>query len=262
MPAIVAPSAVAIHTPPPAATKPTDLGGTVAAEVISPFAAGAPLPFKKGRAAIADAPAGPANPPARHVDRGTMSFASPIVKDAIPFAAGAEPRAPLPPTGPMPPLQAPPRGNIDLGGTVSADMLSPIELGAKLPFREASGPAARPPSPTSSGLKDLPFRSATPEPARPAAPAPTAAAAPPAPASPASQRAARFTLEQFASLSAEIAVAPAAVAQVRGRYHLDEASHRAEAEEWGRRFAADKELFARYGALFQSYRDWLARGAR
>lgn len=72
----------------------------------------------------------------------------------------------------------------------------------------------------------------------------------------------RFTLEQFTSLSAEIAVAPASVAQVRGRYGLDEASHRAEAEEWGRRFAADKELFARYSALFQSYRDWLARSTR
>jgi hypothetical protein len=236
-----------VSAPPPVAAKPTDLGGTVAAEVISPFAAGAPLPFKVGRAAIADAPP---KPPARHVDRGTMTFASPIAKDAIPFAAGAA----LPPTAPMSPLPAQPKVNMDLGGTVPADVLSPIELGAKLPFREVSGSGSRPPPSPAAGLKNLPFRSA--------APAPTASAAPPAPAAPATPRATRFTLEQFASLSAEIAVAPSAVAHVRGRYGLDEASHRAEAEEWGRRFAVDKELFARYGSLFQSYRDWLARSGR
>jgi hypothetical protein len=244
-PSFVAPSSVVIHTPPPAAARPTDLNGTVAADVISPFAMGAPLPFQKGRAAIADAPPGPAKPPAHRIDRGTTSFTSPIAKDAIPFAPAAEPRAALPPTAPMPPLPAPPAGDIDLNGTVTVDAPSPIALRAKLPFREVSDSGSRPPPTTASGLKNLPFRAATPAPAAPAAP-----------------RATRFTLEQFASLSAEIAVAPPAVAQVRGRYGLDEASHRAEAEEWGRRFAADKELFARYGALFQSYRDWLARSGR
>jgi hypothetical protein len=109
-----------------------------------------------------------------------------------------------------------------------------------LPFRrapaaapaQAGEPASGPPSSTRAGL---PFR----------APAP--------PASPS------LTLEQFTSLTAEIAQSPAAIGAVRARYGLDEPAHRRQAEEWQRRFAADGELYARYTAMFQSYREWLAR---
>ena len=146
-----------------------------------------------------------------------------------------------------------PSAPMDLGSTVVASSPIPRADAGKLPFRASSDAGARlPPSPPPRPGQDLPFRATPPPLPRRAAPAP-------APAAPTSTR---FSLEQFASLGAEIAVTPAAVAQVRGRYGLDDASHRAEAEEWGRRFSADKELFARYGALFQSYRDWLARSPR
>lgn len=72
----------------------------------------------------------------------------------------------------------------------------------------------------------------------------------------------RLTIEQFASLSAEVAINPGAAAQVRGRYGLDEMSHMAESGVWHRRFSADKELFTRYSALYQSYREWLAKQQR
>lgn len=72
----------------------------------------------------------------------------------------------------------------------------------------------------------------------------------------------RLTLEQFASLSAEMAVSPGAAAQVRARYGLDELSHTAEQGIWQRRFSADRDLFTRYSALFQSYREWLSKTVR
>ena len=262
------PSTVAVPAyvePPAAAPLPQRLGETSAARR-SPFAGDAALPF---------------------------------VKSALPFEAAEKSRSSaLPPATPFerpsahpaPAAKFDPNAVMDLSGTVSAEMLSPVEINASLPFRGA-GASARPPPPAppppGASLQNLPFRaaaSAAKAPAAPAAPAAhgasavhaapaapaahgasathTAPAAHGAPAAPAAARAVRFTLEQFTSLSAEIAIAPASVAQVRGRYGLDEASHRAEAEEWGRRFAADKELFARYSALFQSYRDWLARSAR
>jgi hypothetical protein len=110
-----------------------------------------------------------------------------------------------------------------------------------LPFREAAGASDRPTG-TAASTSGLPFR--------PAASATSAAGEP------------RFTLEQLASLAAEIAQNPTAIAQVRARYQLSEAAHLAEFAAWQRRFAADQALYARYTMLFRSYRDWLARPRR
>lgn len=237
-PAFVAPASIAISTPPVAvAPAPQNLGVTTAAQSRSPFASDGGLPFVKS------ASFEPIEPPR-----------SSALPPATPFER--------PSAQPAPSAKFDPNAVMDLSGTVSAEMVSPIDINALLPFRGTSGarpPPSAPPPPGAS-LQNLPFRAATPAAKAPAAP--TAPSAPAAPAAPVASRAVRFTLEQFTSLSAEIAVKPSAVAQVRGRYGLDEASHRAEAEEWGRRFAADKELFARYSALFQSYRDWLARSTR
>lgn len=224
--------------------------GTLDGEVISPFAKAAALPFGgKDEAAAAPARAAPAARPAP-----AATVALPVFTDEM-IAQGQEPGSET--VGPSPsPLRA--RKN-------------------PLPFKP--GAEAPPPStPTPSGRAGgLPFRASAPPPTSVAAP-PASVAAPPASAiappagapaarpspssSDATARASRFTVEQFASLTAEIAVHPAAVAQVRARYGLDEASHRAEAEGWNRRFSADKELYARYGALFQSYRDWLSKQGR
>jgi hypothetical protein len=272
MPPVVAPSAVAFHTAPaPIAAPPTNLAGTVATEMISPFASGASLPFKQGPAAPPGPPPPPKNPPPRPFRSHTAAGVIPLYPaSGTPFEASADKRASpsSPPTAPLPPIQALPRpafdpnAPMDLSGTVVASSSIPRDDAGKLPFRAPTDagprlPPPAPPPPPRAG-QGLPFR-ASPPPLPPRA-APAAAPAPAAAA--ATSTSTRFSLEQFASLSAEIAVTPAAVAQVRGRYGLDDASHRAEAEEWGRRFSADKELFARYGALFQSYRDWLARSPR
>ena len=76
------------------------------------------------------------------------------------------------------------------------------------------------------------------------------------------QHAPRLTLEQYACMAAELAVAPANAAQVRLRYGLDDTSHLAEQGSWQRRFSQDSQLFASYSSLFQHYRDWLNQNGR
>lgn len=241
-----APPVIVASAPPPPLRE--NLGETTAAPMTSPFAS-KPLPFTKSSMSL---------------DTGERQRPSSLPA-ATPFDRPSAPPAP-----PAPTPKFDPNAVMDLSGTVSAELLSPV--GVALPFRDSAGrpPPPAPPPPPGKALQDLPFRASAPAAAPPvvASAPPSAVHAPPpaahAPpvAAPVAPRAVRFTLEQFTSLTAEIAVAPATVAQVRGRYGLDEASHRAEAEEWGRRFAADKELFARYSALFQIYRDWLSRSPR
>jgi hypothetical protein len=76
------------------------------------------------------------------------------------------------------------------------------------------------------------------------------------------QNAPRLTLEQYACMAAELAVAPGNAAQVRLRYGLDDTSHLAEQGSWQRRFSLDSQLFASYSSLFQHYRDWLNQNGR
>src|SRR5262249_37901645 len=77
------------------------------------------------------------------------------------------------------------------------------------------------------------------------------------PGAPLPSRPPRLTLEQYASLCAEIAASPAETSAVRARYGLDDAAHFAERDEWHRRFVADTDLYARYAHLFQVFRDYL-----
>jgi hypothetical protein len=126
--------------------------------------------------------------------------------------------------------------------------LSPFAAGASpLPF-QGSAPAPHPGKQT-SGV-GLPFQHGP------------AAGAPAARPSPTTGHAPRLTLEQFASLTAEIAVTPHNAAQIRARYGFDEAGHAAEAEAHNRRFTADKALYTRYLELFQRFRDYVARAQR
>jgi hypothetical protein len=155
---------------------------------------------------------------------------------ALPFqpAPGAAKKSEPPRPAPAP--EPDPFG----AGTVVGAML-PFAAGASpLPFQGAA-PAPQPSRPASGA--GLPFQP----------PSPTKG---PGPAGP------RLTLEQFASLTAEIAVTPHNAAQIRARYGFDEAGHAVEAEAHNRRFTADKALYGRYLELFQRFRDYVARAQR
>jgi hypothetical protein len=64
----------------------------------------------------------------------------------------------------------------------------------------------------------------------------------------------RFSLEEFAGLTAQVASAPHDAASIRARWLLDEASHRAESEHWQQEFARQPALSARYTELVKHYR--------
>jgi hypothetical protein len=109
------------------------------------------------------------------------------------------------------------------------------------------------PSYSQSPAGPPPVRPAPPPPAQPqaAGPAPfrqAAAAYQPA-----------LTLEQFASLRAELVVSPAAQhGEVRARYKLDDATFFREEAAWQEKLTRDKDLLKRYMQHFQYMRGLLA----
>ena len=76
------------------------------------------------------------------------------------------------------------------------------------------------------------------------------------------QREPTLTLDQFASLSAEIAVAPAERAAIELRYGLDAESAEAERRTWALRFMNDAVLGRDYTAKMRAFREWLASRKR
>lgn len=167
---------------------------------------------------------------------GTVVFdAPPPAAPAIPFQGGAPtPKDPKPQSS----VGLPFRSGAP-GGAVAPKQVSPPGSG---PQAAAGRPSALPAQPAARPDAVSPPSGASA--ARPSAPGP------------------RLSIEQLASLAAEIATRPSEIAAVRARYGLDEASHAAESDAWQRRFAADQALFARFKSLFDEYRAWLARTAR
>jgi hypothetical protein len=183
----------------------------------------------------------------------------------------APPHAAMTPAAPAPPAPWPRPATlpVDSWKLPPAPTLFPFAVGPAVQRVQAAQAQAVPaPSAAPAQLVVWPPVSA------PAAPAPAFAQPPPpaysAPPSdpgvvvPASlgQNAPRLTLDQYACLAAELAVAPANAAQVRQRYGLDDNAHLAEQGAWQRRFSLDAQLFATYSSLFQHYRDWLIQSAR
>jgi hypothetical protein len=215
------------------------------------------LPFRPAEPIAAPSPAAVAARPADLPESSTITGASPFASPAaaLPFQPVAAPPSPATPPAPVKRPSSPPPsldGNSTLYGAISPF----ASQAAALPFAGAQAPAPARASTPHSGA-GLPFQQKAVPPPPPSAPA----AAPPLPP-PSAAVATRLTLEQFASLTAEIAVNPRGAAQIRARYGFDEASHRAEAEEHNRRFNADPALLARYMELFQAYREYVARAPR
>lgn len=98
----------------------------------------------------------------------------------------------------------------------------------------------------------------------PTSPSPGGALTPPQiPAAPAAPLGAAggkiFSLNQFASLTAEIAVYADRTAEIRQRYGVTEALHLAESKRWTEEFATNTELRQRYFGLVQTYREYLQK---
>ena len=253
---------------------------------------GAPLPFKPAPPGAPPAPPPPraSDRPPRPADDGSITASGPspfaasrpatpfdkrapspglgeTAADVIsPFASGPAP-LPFQRSGTSPPVAQKPPAPVAQKPPAKIEepapdatvygAISPFASGAApLPFQPSTPAEPRPAGQQSSGA--LPFQN------KPSTPAihelPSAGSVRPSPSMVATGQ--RLTLEQFASLTAEIAVSPRSAAQIRARYGLDEPSHAAEAEKYNRRFNVDKPLYDRYIELFQSYRDYVARANR
>jgi hypothetical protein len=86
-------------------------------------------------------------------------------------------------------------------------------------------------------------------PSSPQAAPPRPAAAPPAPK--------KFSINVFASLTAEIAENPADADAIRKRYGISEAEHREESQRWTDEFSKNDELRQRYLGIVARYRGYV-----
>ena len=69
-----------------------------------------------------------------------------------------------------------------------------------------------------------------------------------------------LTVEQYASLTAELTVSPERSAEIRARYQIGaDDAFQALARSFTARFSADPDLYARFGALSAQYRAWLSQ---
>ncbi|MFO0554138.1 MAG: hypothetical protein U0271_37500 [Polyangiaceae bacterium] len=124
----------------------------------------------------------------------------------------------------------------------------PVFQDSATPFAQAPTPHSEPPGPAL---------------AKSAPPAPFAAPAPaPAPAQAPGISGTRFNLNQFASLTAEIAEAPHDAEAIRRRYRLTEADHHEEWRKWTEAFQRNDELRQQYLVLVQRYRGYMQARTR
>ncbi|MBL8740266.1 MAG: hypothetical protein JNK04_04200, partial [Myxococcales bacterium] len=104
-----------------------------------------------------------------------------------------------------------------------------------------------------------PFGARPPQPATVAPTAPTAPLPPTASAGegPASTGPKKFSINVFASLTAEIAENPSDADAIRQRYGISDSEHRAESGRWTAEFAQNAELRQRYLGIVQRYRGYI-----
>lgn len=93
-----------------------------------------------------------------------------------------------------------------------------------------------------------------------AAPAGRPGPPPPAPSAPSGPK--RFSINVFASLTAEMAERPNEADAVRRKYGVTEAEHKEESERWTADFATNDDLRKRYLGIVQRYRGYLKSGAK
>jgi len=260
--------------------KPSNLQGTVTAAV-SPFAK-APLPFSSsgaGKSPLPPAQRAPKAPPKAPADLNATAIGSisPFA-NPLPFGEGAANRAPSLPAdaapSPEPPaVQSPKPRQLE---RTADEVISPFHAKA-LPFQSRSQGAPSPPQPTNAPGAAPPARPpegprgtwttptavepsppSTPSSSRSAptsTPSPASSSAPGSTAGPqASAKTRGLSIEQYASLCAELAAYPAQSEQVFLRYHLLSAQDRAAADiEWRARLAKDPAEYKRWHELYWQY---------
>jgi hypothetical protein len=220
----------------------------------------APLPFQPAPAGAAPPPSVrqvPPPPPSSPELGGTVvgaiisPFAAggalPFARDAAAPPAATAPAAPPPPRPPPPRPVPPPPPSRPAASAPEPDGMEGTVMGAISPF--ASG-------------APLPFVKAPPKPASPPAAAPSPPVAAPSPAVAAASPPAGLTLEQYASLCAELAFSPAQADATLGRYRVSAAGKAELDQYWGARLAADPALNTKWREAYQIYFGFLTSARR
>lgn len=213
-----------------------------------PAVAPAALERAQAFAPVASGQAGGGAAQKRSVDLGSTVYADPELRQApaTPFDAG-------------PATEPTPRRKVDLGATMMPSDLVDVPA---MPFAKP-GPA-EPRAETEARRPVAPLRASE----RAQAPVagasalgttlpPTTQPLPGAASGSAQGGGRRFSINVFASLTAEIAEHPSEVEAIRRRYGVGEAEHREESERWTAAFDADDELRQRYLGIVQRYRGYV-----
>jgi hypothetical protein len=255
MPQPAAPPAPPPPAPPPPAPGKSGLGSTMNSEYEQPHQQA--MPFRHGAAAAAPPPAPPSPLPSvpkkQNLGATMMADFSAFEDKPLPFAtAGKKPDD---------------DDDDDSPRTAAIDPeAARAAILAATPFREKAptgSPAGSPPpqrrdsSPSTMAIDITKFPGAPPGAMPPGAVAP---APPPAPSAPNGPK--RFSINVFASLTAEMAERPGEADAVRRKYGVTEAEHKEESERWTADFAMNDDLRKRYLGIVQRYRGYLKGGAK
>ncbi len=262
-----------------------------AARQALPFSAPAAAPARRSAASLAGLPFAPAGPAGasiedeQTVDDGGPPSSSPslsstldeqqqpAVAPALPFArAEGTKRSSSPPRqndGALP-FQAAQKDEYDEMFETFEDDDEMVAPAAALPFVPAAKkhPSSR--AASSADKSALPFvPAANKDPSAPVASGSDKSALPFAPvanmnislpAAGGEVGAPRLTLEQFASITAEIANGPTGATDVEQRYGFDSDGYVREKQAWAKRFDASPTESERYAQLVREYREWLQQG--
>jgi hypothetical protein len=243
----LAPKEIAEGAPDEPRPKRSSLGGTAMAVDVP---RGPATPFAAENKAISTSPAAPEAPRRAPSKLAGTAMAVDVPRGpALPFDPGAAPAIAL--EAKAPPAPPAPAG---LGGT---SLLLDLPRGAALPFAKGDPRANKPeikpeasaPEPATTAKKklgELKFGMAIPKNLPPA----RGAYAPP------------LTLEQHASLTVELAVAPEKVAETLARYHLTPAARAELDAHYREKIAASAGTRAAWDHAYQSYFAWLAANRR
>jgi hypothetical protein len=240
----------------------------LAAPAFAPPVARAALPEPPARRpdTAAPPPSAGAAVPAFVAPPAPLPFREVARDGALPFASSPPAAAPAPPPhdGALPFGNRRPPAPATLAETTDLEALAAqLELDAALPFLRGGGEAGSASPPASRGESPgehdvaLPFRAqgkkATPLPAPPQIDDDLSGtlnvSSPEGPP--------RLTLEQFASLEAELRCHPDRAGAVRARYGMNAADFAAERLRWAHRFLGDAELTQRYKAKLDEFIRWL-----
>lgn len=247
-----------------------------AAATAPPVSVSTALPFEP--APVAPQPRQTAGPP--DSSRPALPFQSPAEPRPASARAATPPEQPIPVQPPVaveppppsvpqvrpePPVPAPPAkapAPVDLGSTMHVDADRAPKF--VLPFAgsdEGGGGQDAPPASRVSADGALPFQSQPSAAAAAGADDAESLAGTVSVAAGVRLKAAkpRLSLEQFASLSAEIAVHPDQREPIEQRYGLDGAGHDREKGAWAVMFLNDADLAANYREKLSAFRAWLER---